>query len=89
MTRITAWIEALAFTIGGFGIFVIAFLDSSFLSFPEANDFLVVLMVVRHPDRMIFYATMATLGSIAGFFRGTADAVVMKPSGLASQPPEF
>lgn len=66
MTRITAWIEAFAFTIGGFGIFVIAFLDSSFLSFPEANDFLIVLMVVRHPDRMIFYATMATLGSIAG-----------------------
>lgn len=66
MTRITAWIEAFALTIGGFGIFVIAFLDSSFLSFPEVNDFLVILMVVRHPTRMVFYASMATLGSIAG-----------------------
>jgi membrane protein YqaA with SNARE-associated domain len=66
MTRITAWIEAFALTIGGFGIFVIAFLDSSFLSFPEVNDFLVILMVVRHPTRMFFYAGMATLGSVAG-----------------------
>jgi membrane protein YqaA with SNARE-associated domain len=66
MTRITAWIEAFALTIGGLGIFVIAFLDSSFLSFPEVNDFLIILMVVRHPTRMIFYASMATLGSVAG-----------------------
>jgi LPXTG-motif cell wall-anchored protein len=66
MTRITAWIEAFALSIGGFGVFVIAFLDSSFLSFPEVNDFLIILMVVRHPTGMIFYASMATLGSVAG-----------------------
>jgi LPXTG-motif cell wall-anchored protein len=66
MTRITKWIEAFALTIGGFGIFVIAFLDSSFLSFPEVNDFLIILMVVRHPARMVFYASMATLGSVSG-----------------------
>lgn len=66
MARIAQWIEAFALTIGGFGIFVIAFLDSSFLSFPEVNDFLIILMVVRHPHRMIFYASMATLGSVAG-----------------------
>ncbi len=66
MSRLTNWIEAFATTIGGFGIFVIAFLDSSFLSFPEVNDFLIVLMVVRHPARMLFYASMATLGSVAG-----------------------
>lgn len=66
MARITAWVEAFALTVGGFGIFVIAFLDSSFLSFPEVNDFLIILMVVRHPERMVFYASMATLGSILG-----------------------
>jgi len=66
MARITAWIEAFALSIGGPGLFIIAFLDSSFLSFPEVNDLLIVLMVVRHPERMVFYATMATLGSIAG-----------------------
>jgi membrane protein YqaA with SNARE-associated domain len=66
MARITAWIEGFALGIGPLGIFIIAFLDSSFLSFPEVNDLLVVMSVVRHPDRMVLYAGMATLGSIAG-----------------------
>lgn len=66
MARITAWLETFALSIGGPGLFIIAFLDSSFLSFPEINDLLIVLMVIRHPDRMIYYASMATLGSIAG-----------------------
>jgi membrane protein YqaA with SNARE-associated domain len=66
MARITAWIEAFALGIGGPGLFIIAFLDSSFLSFPEINDLLIILMVVRNPDGMIYYASMATLGSISG-----------------------
>ena len=66
MARITAWIEAFALSVGGPGLFIIAFLDSSFLSFPEVNDLLIVLMVINHPERMVFYATMATLGSVAG-----------------------
>jgi membrane protein YqaA with SNARE-associated domain len=66
MARITAWIEAFALGIGGPGIFIIAFLDSSFLSFPEINDLLIVVSVVKHPERMVLYATMATLGSISG-----------------------
>ena len=66
MARITKWIEAFALSIGAPGLFVIAFLDSSFLSFPEVNDLLIVLMVINHPERMVLYATMATLGSIAG-----------------------
>src|SRR5687768_15551318 len=66
MARITAWIEAFALSIGAPGLFVIAFLDSSFLSFPEVNDLLIVLAVIAHPERMVLYAGMATLGSIAG-----------------------
>jgi membrane protein YqaA with SNARE-associated domain len=66
MARITAWLETFALSIGGPGLFIIAFLDSSFLSFPEINDLLIVLMVIRHPERMVYYASMATLGSIAG-----------------------
>ncbi len=66
MARITAWIQAFAISIGGPGLFVIGFLDSSFLSFPEINDLLVIVMVTHHPQRMIFYASMATLGSVAG-----------------------
>jgi LPXTG-motif cell wall-anchored protein len=66
MARFTAWIKAFAIGIGGPGLFIIGFLDSSFLSFPEINDLLVIVMVTHHPHRMVFYASMATLGSVAG-----------------------
>ena len=51
---------------GGPGLFIIAFLDSSFLSFPEVNDILIILLTTQHPERMPYYALMTTLGSIAG-----------------------
>lgn len=57
---------AFALSIGGVGVLVIAFLDSSFLSFPQANDLLVIWMVLNHPARMPYYAGMATLGSVLG-----------------------
>jgi membrane protein YqaA with SNARE-associated domain len=84
MARFTAAIEAFALSIGGPGLFIIAFLDSSFLSFPEVNDLLIVLLVINHPERVVFYATMSTLGSIAGclalYFVGRkgGDALVRK-----------
>ena len=75
MSRITAFLhrvaEALqhfAETVGGPGMAIVAFLDSSFLSLPEVNDVLMVLMVVRNPDAWIYYAAMTTLGSVAGCF---------------------
>ena len=66
MSRIAAWFEAFALTVGGPGLFVIAFLDSSFLSLPQINDLLVIGMVIQHPERMPFYVLMATSGSVAG-----------------------
>lgn len=66
MARIVAWVQAFALGIGGPGLFLVAFLDSSFLSLPEINDLLVVMLVVEHKARMPYYALMATLGSVAG-----------------------
>lgn len=66
MSRIVDWIQSFALALGAPGLFVVAFLDSSFLSLPEINDLLLVWMVTRHKSRMIVYATSATLGSIAG-----------------------
>lgn len=68
MTRIVAWFQAFALGIGGPGLFIVAFLDSSILSLPEINDILIVWMVIQHPHRLVYYASMATLGSIAGCF---------------------
>jgi membrane protein YqaA with SNARE-associated domain len=53
---------------GGPGLFAVAFLDSSILSLPEVNDFLVVSFVMQHNERLLYYTVMATLGSIAGCF---------------------
>ena len=51
---------------GAPGLFVIAYLDSSFLSFPEVTDILIVGMVMQHPHRLLFYTLLATLGSVLG-----------------------
>ncbi len=66
MNRIVSWAQGFAIALGGPGLFVIAFLDASFLSLPEINDILVVWMVTRHKERLLYYASMSTLGSIAG-----------------------
>jgi len=53
---------------GGPGLFVVAFLDSSFVSLPLINDSLVVLMSVNHASLMPLYALIATAGSVAGCY---------------------
>jgi membrane protein YqaA with SNARE-associated domain len=62
------WIQATATALGGPGLFIIGFLDSSFLSFPELNDLLVIGLVMQHPHRLLYYSLMATLGSVAGCY---------------------
>ncbi len=66
MKQFIAWLQSFAIAIGGPGLFIIAFLDSSFLALPEVNDLLVVSAVMKHPYRLVYYAAMATAGSIAG-----------------------
>ena len=66
MAKIIGWVQAFALWIGGRGLFLVAFLDSSFLSLPEINDILVIVMVIENKELMTYYASMATLGSVAG-----------------------
>lgn len=66
MKTFVTWIQTVAATIGGPGLFIIAFLDSSFVSLPQINDLLVISMVIQHPRWMPYYALMATAGSVAG-----------------------
>jgi membrane protein YqaA with SNARE-associated domain len=60
------WIQGLAVALGGPGLFIIGYLDSSFLSFPEVNDLLIISMVMRRPHLLVYYALMATVGSVLG-----------------------
>jgi membrane protein YqaA with SNARE-associated domain len=65
--RLATWIATtLVPALGPFGVFVVNFLDSSFLSFPELNDLLVVAAAVGSPARAPLFVAMATLGSLAG-----------------------
>ena len=66
MSRVVNWVEGVASSLGGGGLFLVAFLDSSFVSLPEINDVLVILMVTQNRALMPYYAGMATLGSICG-----------------------
>jgi len=66
MGSFVSWIQSTALALGGPGLFIIAFLDSSFLSLPEINDLLLVWMVAQHEARMPYYALASMLGSVAG-----------------------
>jgi membrane protein YqaA with SNARE-associated domain len=68
MKRLVEWVQGFALALGGPGLFLIAFLDSSFLTFPEVVDLLIIWLVTRHRERVLYYALMPTIGSIAGCF---------------------
>jgi len=64
VARIQEW----ATGVGGLGLFVVAALDSSFLSFPQVNDLLIIFLSTRNPQWMPYYAAMTTAGSLLGCF---------------------
>ncbi len=64
--HLPAWLQAIVASAGGLGLFLVAFLDSSVLTFPVINDLLLIDLSIRNPARMPYYAAMATLGSVGG-----------------------
>jgi membrane protein YqaA with SNARE-associated domain len=67
MHRLVLWIQrVLVPLLGAPGMCLVAFLDSSFLSFPEVNDILLVTSSHLHPGRALLYVGMTTLGSVVG-----------------------
>jgi membrane protein YqaA with SNARE-associated domain len=53
---------------GGWGLFAISFLDSSFLAFPFVNDLLLIKLASIQPHKAIFYSLQCTLGSVLGAY---------------------
>jgi membrane protein YqaA with SNARE-associated domain len=68
LSRLLKWIEGLALALGGPGLFILAFLDSSFLSFPEVTDILIIVLVTKHPERYLWYTALPTIGSVLGCY---------------------
>ena len=64
--KLPVWLQKIVGTMGGGGLFLVAFLDSSVLSFPLITDALVIQLSFISPKRMPYYAAMAAIGSIAG-----------------------
>jgi membrane protein YqaA with SNARE-associated domain len=58
--------RVLALALGAPGLFLVAFIDSSFVSLPEVVDVLVVWMTTQHKSRLIVYVVAATFGSLSG-----------------------
>jgi membrane protein YqaA with SNARE-associated domain len=60
------WAFRAAAAYGGLGIFVLAFLDSTFLSFPFIVDILIIHASITKPEWMPVYVGVATAGSLGG-----------------------
>ena len=52
----------------GGGLFVLSFLDSSFIPFPGINDLALIVLASKHPARAPFYTLLSTLGSLLGCY---------------------
>jgi membrane protein YqaA with SNARE-associated domain len=66
MSEIVNRVRALALALGAPGLFLVAFLDSSFLPLPGITDVLFVVTVVRTPRLMLAYVLITVVGSVAG-----------------------
>jgi membrane protein YqaA with SNARE-associated domain len=53
---------------GGWGLFVMSFLDSSFVPFPALNDIGLIVLSSQHPARWPLYAFASTFGSVCGTY---------------------
>jgi membrane protein YqaA with SNARE-associated domain len=60
------WLQVAVAASGGSGVFLLAFLDATFMPFPSMNDLLLIDLSVASPARMPYYALMSTLGSVMG-----------------------
>ena len=68
LQRLVSIVEPIAERLGGPGLTLVAFFDSSFISLPEASDALVVILTVKHPSEWLYFAAMTTLGSVMGCY---------------------
>lgn len=68
MRSIIHTIARALFHAGGWGLLTLGAFDSSPLVVPIGNDLLVLALSARYHERMLYYAAMATTGSLIGCF---------------------
>lgn len=62
--KVSHWI----FHLGAFGLIPLGLLDASVIPLPGSMDVLTIVLAAKQPDWWIYYALMATVGSVAGNF---------------------
>jgi membrane protein YqaA with SNARE-associated domain len=66
MGELVGRVRSLALALGGPGLALVAFLDSTFLPLPGITDLLLVVMVTRRPSAMLVSVLLTVVGSVAG-----------------------
>ncbi len=66
--QLLEWTNSVLTPLGPFGLFVIAFIESSF--FPIPPDLILIGLVLISPNDWIFLSTICTIGSVAGALFG-------------------
>jgi membrane protein YqaA with SNARE-associated domain len=54
--------------LGGIGLIHLGLIDSSVIPLPGSMDVLTIVLAGRHPQLWLYYAVMATIGSVIGGF---------------------
>lgn len=65
---LVAWTESTFGAFGALGVFVLAFVESSF--FPIPPDVLIIPFSIASPDKWLLYAAASTIGSATGALLG-------------------
>ena len=68
ITGLIAWTEKTFLPFGPIGLFIVAFIESSF--FPVPPDLILMPLCLISPNLALFYALVATTGSVAGSILG-------------------
>lgn len=69
LTKVSAHLETFGrfiATFGAPGLFVLCFLDSTFVPLPSSADALLIFLSIANPQRMLFYVALAVAGSTVG-----------------------
>jgi membrane protein YqaA with SNARE-associated domain len=66
LETISSWLKETLLPYGPFGLMMLAVCDSSFISLPELNDFLLMTFSINNPSGMLEYAALTTIGSVIG-----------------------
>ena len=85
------WLKTTLPALGGPGIFLASFVDSSFVPLPLVTDLFLMELSSLHPLRMPFYVAMAAVGSLGGcaliygLARKGGEALHLNPHGQVSE----